>query len=286
MPVQTAPCSWDLTFPCATTDPDDEEYTCEHLDELTPDARATIEEMATAFLWNWTARQFGACPVTIRPCRQNCWQGVSTYWGRGGVGSTLSTGIAGRPFTPVIINGGWYNIGCGTCGDSCGCGHTESLQLPGPIAAVTEVQIDGEVLPPSAYRVDNDRFLVRTDGGAWPTCQDMNAALGEENTWAVTYERGIPVPAGGQVAAGSLACELAKAACRDKSCGLPQRVQSVTRQGVTIAVLDAFDDIDTGHTGIWLIDSWVASVMKRPRPWRVYSPDRKPPVVGRIQTWP
>src|SRR3546814_4772015 len=50
------------------------------------------------------------------------------------------------------------------------------------------------------------------------------------------------------ISAGRLANELAKAACNDKSCGLPQRVQSITRQGVTVAVLDSFDDIDTGHT--------------------------------------
>jgi hypothetical protein len=114
----------------------------------------------------------------------------------------------------------------------------------------------------------------------------MDAPLGSENTWSVTYQQGKPVPVGGQIAAGLLACELAKAACGDKSCGLPQRVQSITRQGVTVAVLDAFDDIDTGHTGIWLIDSWVASVTKRPRRWRVLSPDRRQPTVGRVQTWP
>jgi hypothetical protein len=147
------------------------------------------------------------------------------------------------------------------------------------------VQIDGEVLDPSAYRVDNGRLLVRQDGGRWPTCQDMGAALGEDDTWGITYDKGYPVPAGGQIAAGLLANELAKAACNDRSCGLPQRVQTVTRQGVTIAVLDAFDDIDEGHTGIWLIDSWVASVVRRPRRMRVLSPDRMPPRY-RQQTWP
>src|SRR3546814_15264182 len=105
----------------------------------------------------------------------------------------------------------------------------------------------------------------------------MGAAGGEADTWSILYNRGYPVPAGGQVAAGLLAVELAKAACGDKSCGLPQRVQSITRQGVNIAVLDAFDAIDPGHTGIGLIDSWVASVVRRPPRLRVYSPERMPP---------
>src|SRR3546814_20637846 len=82
-----------------------------------------------------------------------------------------------------------------------------------------------------------------------------------------------------------LAVERAKAACNDKSCGLPRRVQSVTRQGVTVAVLDAFDNIDEGHTGIWLIDSWVASVVRRPRKMRVLHPDRMPHR-HRQKTWP
>jgi len=230
-------------------------------------------------LWNWTGRKYGICEVTVRPCRQECWQGQSTFWG-------ASSGMLGsRPFYPVLIRGQWFNVGCGQCGDDCGCGDTRSLRLPGPIDSITEIQIDGVVLDPTAYRVDNDRFVVRMDGGRWPTCQDMNAVLGEADTWAITYRRGVEVPIGGQVAAGLLANELAKAACNDRSCGLPQRVQTVTRQGVTIAVLDAFDDIDTGHTGIWLIDSWVASVVRRPRKMRVLSPDRMLPR-NRRQTWP
>src|SRR3546814_13016319 len=85
-----------------------------------------------------------------------------------------------------------------------------------PIASITQVQIDGEVLPSTAYRVDNGRFLVRQDGGRWPTCQNMNLADGAEDTWSITYVKGYAVPKGGQVAAGMLAVDLAKAACNDK----------------------------------------------------------------------
>lgn len=273
MDTQYLPCDWPTDYSaCGGGLP-------EPLASLPASGVAMFEEMAATYLWNWTGRKFGLCEVTLRPCRQECWQGQSTFWGGGGQ-------LPGqRPFTPVIIQGQWYNIGCGQCGDSCGCGVTAALRLPGPIASIEEVQIGGEVLDPTAYRVDNGRFLVRQDGGRWPTCQDMSAALGAEDTWGVTYRKGYAVPGGGQVAAGLLANELAKAACNDKSCGLPQRVQSITRQGVTVAVLDAFDDIDEGHTGIWLIDSWVASVVRRPRRMRVLSPDRMPPR-NRQTTWP
>lgn len=268
-----APCEWPADYSaCGGGLP-------EPLASLPASGVVMFEKMAATYLWNWTGRKYGACPVTIRPCRDNCLEGVNTFNGLGG------TGLTGAPWTPVIIDGAWHNIGCGTCGDSCGCGTTESIKLPGPIQSILSIQIDGVILPPTAYRVDNHFFLVRMDGGSWPSCQDIDAPNGEVGTWSITYTRGIPVPSGGQVAAGLLANELAKAACGDKSCGLPQRVQSITRQGVTVAVLDSFDDIDTGHTGIWLIDSWVASVTRRPRNWRVRNPDQRGPR-PRITTWP
>ena len=147
-----------------------------------------------------------------------------------------------------------------------------TLTLPGPVGAVTEVVVDGTVLDPAAYLVAGSD-LSRVDGKNWPICQDLALPPTEPGTWMVTYERGVPVPAGGQVAAALLAVELFKAACSDPSCALPRRVQSISRQGVTVAVLDAFDDIDKGHTGIWLVDSWIASVTQPIRGSRVYSPD-------------
>lgn len=274
MDYDILPCDWPVDYSaCGGGLP-------EPLASLPASGVATFEEMAATYLWDWTGRKYGQCEVTLRPCRQDCWEGRSTFWG--GSGGPLRGGL---PFTPALIRGQWYNLGCGTCGDTCGCGSTQALRLPGPIASVGEVQIDGTVLDPAAYRVDNGRFLVRQDGDLWPTCQDMNLVLGQPDTWGVTYTKGYAVPKGGQVAAGLLANELAKAACNDKTCGLPRRVQSITRQGVTVAVLDAFDDIDEGHTGIWLIDSWVASVVRRPRRMRVLSPDRRPPRY-RQTTWP
>src|SRR5699024_472918 len=122
------------------------------------------------------------------------------------------------------------------------------------------VRIDGNVLPDSAYRVDYGNILIRTDGQTWPAVQDMLADPSELNTFEVTYKRGIEVPAGGQFAAGVLACELAKAYCGDQTCELPKRVQTVTRQGVTVGFMDQFEGLEEGKTGIWSIDSWIASV--------------------------
>jgi hypothetical protein len=266
---QTGPCDWPLLFACGT-----DAAGCEHLDSLAASGRAAFEQMAVDYLWNWTGRKFGPCDVLLRPCRTDCAEGRSTYWGASG---SRGSSPYGTPWTPVLIRGEWLNIGCGACGDDCSCSSVSSLVLPGPVTAVLEVIIDGVVLDPSAYRVDDYRFLVRQDGG-------ICLPAGSEGTWTVRYRRGVPVPGGGQIAAGRLACELARAACGDKTCGLPQRVQTVTRQGVTIAMLDAFDDVDKGHTGIWIIDSWVASVTRQPRSMTVISPDRRRTVRGRVTT--
>jgi hypothetical protein len=213
--------------------------------------------MATEYLWRWTGKQFGQCEVTLRPCRQDCTAGLSTYQG-----GTALNGF-GAPFTPALVGGEWFNIGCGICGDQCGCQASRSLVFEKPVSAIVSVNLGGQVLAPSAYRVDNHRFLVRQDGGEWPYCQDMSAPLGATDTWGVTVKTGAPVPTGGRIAAGKMACELAKAACGDSGCQLPQRWQTITRQGVTIsAAIDLFQGLDEGKTGIWLIDSWVASVMK------------------------
>lgn len=244
------------------------------IDDMTPEQREIWERMAGEFLWNWTNRVFGLCETVIRPCSSNCegWTAYSSsFWGRGPY--PWQGSWDGGSWVPVLIAGKWYNLSCG-CAGTCSCdieGPT-SLALPGPVASVTEVRIDGVVLPSSAYRVGYGRYLIRTDGGVWPSCQDLLAdptqPPSETNgsTFQVTYQRGIPVPVGGQIAAGILAGEFAKFACNDRSCQLPKRVTQIVRQDVTVTLMDNFADLMKGGTGIWLVDSWVQSVVA-PRPY-------------------
>lgn len=280
------PCTWPIEYSA-----------CQALDATTglpaplsgmdPAQAAMIESMATSYLWNWTDRRFGLCEVTLRPCTSNCPGGrPSTFWGNGPY-SRGSMSVYG-PWMPALLSGRWYNLSCGTCAGACTCGDgPASLALPGPVAGVVEVREDGLVLPTSAYRVDDYRYLVRQDGSAWRRCQDMSADTTATDTWSVTYNRGVDVPPGGKIAAGVLAMELAKAWCKDNTCALPQRIQSITRQGITVAVLDSMDDVDKGHTGIWLIDSWIASVMKIRQGGTVHSVDLMGPRTarGRTTTW-
>lgn len=281
-------CEWPVNYAGCGADPLDPDSTgVPVLDDMTPEQRAIWERMAGEFLWNWTNRLFGLCPVALRPCTSDCdsWKAYrSSFWGRGPFpwAGSFNEGAWG----PVLVGGEWFNLTCG-CISACSCsmeGPT-SLALPGPVAEITQVKIDGVVLPPSAYRLMHRRFLVRTDGGRWPACQDLLAdpdlppSATNGSSFEVIYTRGIAVPVGGQIAAGVLAAEFAKAGCNDRTCQLPKRIKTIVRQEVTVDLMDSFDTLKEGGTGIWVIDSWVQSVVA-PRPFAsVRSVDVKPKAV-------
>lgn len=250
MTIQVAPCSWELAA-------------CEDCESNYPAEQWELaREAATTYLWNWTSKRYGMCEQIVRPCREEC------YFKSPGSG-----------FSPYLRNGEWINAICGSCDGGCSCEALSSVLLPGPVDSITQILLDGEVLPESSYAVVNHRHLIRTDGGMWPTCQALSepAVEGDANgAWEVTYQRGTPVPAGGKIAAGQLACEIAKGLCGDKNCRLPQRVQEITRAGMSMTFLDGFESLERGNTGIWLVDSWIASVTRSPKRSRVYSPDLRP----------
>lgn len=262
--VWAGPCSWPVSYALC---PEDDGA----LATLSLDDQQLMEHMAVEYLWNWTGQKFGLCETTFRPCRSDCYNAAvpTVDWPR-----TRAEARAGT-WGPVLISGQWFNLGCGVCGVSCRCdGGAKQLKLPGSVYSVTSVTIDGVELPASAYEFRGGSILMRIDGEPWPSCQNLSLPLTEADTWSITVETGLPVPQSGQVAAGLLAEEFAKALCRDKRCALPQRWQTITRQGITVTSQDLFEDLEKGHTGIWLIDAWVASI-KAPRRYvsSVKSPD-------------
>lgn len=129
-----------------------------------------------------------------------------------------------------------------------------------PIRAVSQVRIDGSVLSTGSYRVDQQRYLVRTDGQPWPNAQERMKANTEVNTWEVTLTAGADPPAGGVIAVKELACELAAAVDGSDTCRLPQRVTQVTRQGVSFVMTDLMEFLAKGHTGLYNVDLFLISV--------------------------
>jgi hypothetical protein len=123
---------------------------------------------------------------------------------------------------------------------------------------IVSVKMDGTPLVTGAYRLDETRILVRTDGQDWPRCNDLTKDDTQAGTWSVTAVGGEPVPTGGQLAAGELGCEILKA-MRGEDCRLPAGVTQLVRQGVTISIPDFGDILMHGRTGLYLCDMFIMS---------------------------
>jgi hypothetical protein len=139
-------------------------------------------------------------------------------------------------------------------------------------SGIAEVKVDGVVLDPSLYALIDNRLLVRTDGAAWPTQQDIGLSDTEPNTFSITYESGIPLNEDGKWAVSILACEYAKA-CSGAKCRLPSSVRSVSRGGVSFEIDDSL--FSNGMTGIREVDAFILTVNPhrlKTQP-KVWSPD-------------
>jgi hypothetical protein len=271
-----APCEWPLVTCSGSPSGESGEAACPHLDNLAPEIQDAIIAAAVDFCWEATGRRYGLCETTVRPCNNECEFG-STYEGysgapAGGLYGWFGGGSWWGPI-PFLSGGQWFNAECGCQG---ACGHMDYVKLPGPVNEVLEVYIDGALF--TDWILDS-YGLGRTDGQRWPREQDQRLPLTDNNTFGVIYNRGLPVPAGGQLAAGTMACQLARWACNDGSCQLPRRVTNITREGTTVAFsTDDFQMLfSEASTGIWVIDSWIASVNRSARKRsRVLSANARP----------
>lgn len=165
--------------------------------------------------------------------------------------------------------------------DGCACGLAAGLVLPGRVSAVSKVTVDGTVLDESEYTLYSHRRLVRmadpTSGASqgWPCCQRLDRPVTDQGTWEVEYTSGFAPDQAATNAAAELALQLALARAGDSACKLPQRVTSITRQGVSMVLLDPQKFLDEGRTGLYLVDLWLTAVNphgRRRRP-SVMSPD-------------
>jgi len=257
-----------MTLDVGPCDPWPVRWVCDVSAE-SPSATGYAVSAATRILWALTGRQFGTCSSTLRPCRVDC----NSSWPAGGWDMWAMPTTYGYGYLDGMY---WYPLGCGGCNTGeCGCERVSETRLPDAVSSVTQVKVDGVVLSASAYRVDNNRLLVRTDGQQWPRCNNLSKNDTQTGTWSVTAVYGQEVPEGGQLACGELACEILKA-MRGEECRLPAGVTQLVRQGVTISVPDFGDILMHGRTGLWLCDMFIMS--ENPKHLRqrarVYNVDR------------
>lgn len=202
--------------------------------------------VASAWLFRMSGRQFsGPCDRVVRPVGR-CWPGSLN----------LDGWVLLDQATGQVVPAGWAeNIG--------GRAREWAQEVPlgfFPIREISEVLIDGQVLAGSAYRIDDDGWLVRTDGASWPITNDFTLdSASDPGTWQVSFSSGWDPPADGKIAAGVLGFEIAKSLC-GSDCKLPQRVQSMSRQGVTLQVIDPTSLLDNGRFGILIVDAFLESV--------------------------
>lgn len=161
---------------------------------------------------------------------------------------------------PALVDGAWFNLACGGCPGDCSCTVLSEVLLPGPVDHITAVVVDGHELTEGiGYRLYDNRVAVRLGGAQWPRCNRLDLPDGEPGTWTITAGFGEELPVSGRRALGELACQLAKACLGRKDCALPQPVQQIVRQGITMTFLDPNNVYGAGRLGLRLVDMFLAT---------------------------
>jgi hypothetical protein len=244
---------------------------CVELDEYVLD-EALWE--ASEFLNEQTGGRFpGLAEETIRPCARS----------RAYPSDVLS--VDGIPIPGWFDGWGW--CGCAASSSGCGCSGASVLDVGlGPIVDVPAVVIDGDALDPTEFDIVDGWQLLRLpsitapdDRAYWPRSQRLDLPLTEEGTWGVTVRFGDSPPRSGRTAAIVLGCDIAKARCADPTCRLPERTTTLIREGATITIAAAENDII--RTLPATVRRFLATYPKAAESSEVWSPDLRAPHTSR-----
>jgi hypothetical protein len=181
-------------------------------------------------------------------------------------------GASTKTTSPVLFGGDVYNIPSGDYDEyseltADGMSPDARIKLRGrPVTKIHAIRNrTGQIIDPSKYYLVDHSTIHIAAGTPWTPC----------NT-EITYSYGIPVPISGKMAARKLAIEFARLWSGDESCELPQRVTSVSRQGVSYTIIDNQEFIDELRTGLYEIDLFLKVVNpdNARRKSKVFSPDQ------------
>lgn len=223
-------------------------------DALDPNIRKLCEVYATVCMTALTLHRVGGKPVTIMPASRDRIRGH--YVWDAPVDDLYPVGS----FYPGLVYPSAQDLT-----DSTTVHKVEAVDLPGPVGAIVEVRIDGVIVDPAKYRVENGRYLILINGGSWPSESGDN--------FTVTYQNSHPVDEMGAYAAGVLAEEWLKLITTKKNLRLPASATTISRQGLTMEVARGM--FPEGVTGIPEVDAYLMlwnpfGLKVAPK---VYSPD-------------
>lgn len=232
--------------------------TVDELDEYADDEYAyDAVKVASQLLWSMSGRKFnGITTVTERyVCASRAYR----------------LGASARNYTPELVGGDVYNIPFDEFDDYAeittdGMSPSTRLRLRGrPVIRIHSIRDRvGRIVDPANYYLVDHSTIQAKAGTSWAPCNIE-----------VTYSYGAPPPASGKAAARVLAKEFIKLWSGDDDCMLPQRVTSVSRQGVNYTILDNQDFVEEMRTGLYVVDLFLKSVNpdKARAKARVFSPD-------------
>src|ERR1700685_1483922 len=174
----------------------------DQLEALCAEAAAAASDV----LYELSGKVFaGQCgPVTVRPTSRptdidtRSWNATLST-----VGWVASQGFASAygSFNPNVLA-------------HYGTLEPPTIELPYPVTEVTQVKIDGEVIPEDEYELRAFKSLVRirpttetvpVARWGWPTSQIHDLPDTQQGTFSVTYMFGNPPPTSGKLAARRLA---------------------------------------------------------------------------------
>lgn len=186
----------------------------------------------------------GPCPIVVRPCARRV-AAERTMW------------------EPGTARGGMGTCSCNRA-SRCGCNRLSEIDLGPDVVSVEQVRVDGDIVAATEWELIENRYLVgwtKADGTlrTWPCCQRLELPATADDTFEIQLTRGLAPPRGGMLSAASLSCELI-ASSTGGTCRLPKRVTNITRQGVSVAVLDPLTLFAEGRTGLSEVDLWLGSL--------------------------
>lgn len=235
---------------------------------------------AAHILYILSGSQFtGECgPVTVRPVqhppdidtRARVSSGYGTGW-NGGYSSGYGSAFTGP-------TGAWATYGPKPSEITLGAF---------PVTSIVSVLIDGVTIPADEYYLQDYRTLVRvrTSSSATPTemvgfpyYNNLSLPDTEPGTMSVTFMYGVAPPPSGMIAVRKLAEVLVLPQFGDTT-RTPDRVTSITRQGITTQVASVIDLMKNGSSGLYECDIFLNATNpnRNRRPPAIFSPDTARP---------